>query len=97
MFRAKHEGLGMTWPQITEAVTKEFDAFPTPNAMKDREAKTDGVAPANWAPALALDWAGSETADEISPEGVDLLKAKMLYCPPAPEAIVSMDQGPTIR
>ncbi|TCP43365.1 putative transposase [Rhodovulum marinum] len=67
MFVAKMEAVGATWPEIEKEGKAKFGRFPSRNTVKGWKDKTDGVAPANWAPALAPAWKGGER-DEPTPE-----------------------------
>lgn len=72
-FIVKRERVGMSWPQIEREGKKAFADFPSRNTMKDWKRKTEGVDPANWAPALAPGWCGGSAPDPVSPEAWEML------------------------
>ena len=78
LFIVKRESVDLTWPEIEEAGRKTFGAFPSRNTVKDWKRRTDGIAPANWAPALAPSWSGGGVGDPVSAEAMarmlDLMK-----------------------
>ncbi|MFZ7089842.1 transposase domain-containing protein [Primorskyibacter sp. 2E233] len=63
----------MSWPQIEKAGKKEFRDFPVRNSMKNWKALTEGIDPANWAPALQPGWCGGSEPDPVSPAAWEML------------------------
>ncbi|SMX50882.1 Bacteriophage Mu transposase [Maliponia aquimaris] len=79
LFIVQRERAGMSWPQIEAAGKKAFRDFPTRNTMKDWKAKTEGVDPANWAPALAPGWRGGSERHPVSPDAWEMLCACVYF------------------
>ncbi len=73
VFIEKRAWRGMTWGEIERAGRKAFKDFPTRNTWKSWKKKTEGVDPANWAPALAPDWKGGGEGQPVSTEAFEML------------------------
>lgn len=80
MFIAKRDKLGMIWRDIEAAGQDAFGkrAFPTRNTWKTWKKLTDGVDPANWAPALAPKYGGGGIPDPHHPEAFARLYTLMV-------------------
>lgn len=68
----------MTWGQIGKSGKAEFCDFPTRNTWKSWKQKTQGIDPANWAPALAPGWKGGGTGHAVSEEAMERLVELMM-------------------
>lgn len=73
MFITKCEYASMNWVQTTTAGRKKFGKFVSRNTMKAWKRATEGVEPANWAPALAPAWSGGSDGHPVSPEAWRML------------------------